>query len=172
MVPKSDHRGDVGFEKLTGEAAVVAQQSGVRLGHVARGHQSRPVQGEVEVVHTHLSDFFHLHREEETDETQLWTSYVGSHPQAHVWKNNTTLFVQKYKTGTKHYSVDSVRPNLLSNSGVVGTVCASSQRRHAEAVHLHQSSAVGDVPQVNAGVSKLAGRGLHLGHEGRKTHLV
>lgn len=57
------------------------------------------------------------------------------------------------------------RTYLLSDGGVIGTVCGSAYRRRAEALQPRQLSIVGDVPQVNTGVCKLAGRGLHLWHE-------
>lgn len=34
VVPQSNHRRDVGPEQLMGKAAVVSQQSGVRMAHV------------------------------------------------------------------------------------------------------------------------------------------
>lgn len=60
VVPQSDNRRDVGLQQLAGEAAVVAQQSGVGMSHVARWHESRPVEGEVEVAHPNLPDLIHL----------------------------------------------------------------------------------------------------------------
>lgn len=50
VVPQGDHGRHVGLQQLTAEAAVVAQQGGVRMSHVAAGHQSRPVEREMEVV--------------------------------------------------------------------------------------------------------------------------
>lgn len=50
VMPQSDHGSDVGLQQLTGEAAVVGQQGGVRMSQVTRGHHSRPVQREMEVV--------------------------------------------------------------------------------------------------------------------------
>lgn len=44
----------------------------------------------------------------------------------------------------------------------------SAYRRSAEALQPHQLSVVGDVPEVNIRVCKLAGRGLYLRHEEKK----
>lgn len=60
VVPQSDHGSDVGLQQLAGEAAVVAQQGVVGMSHVTCRHHSRPVEGEVEVVHPNLPDFIHL----------------------------------------------------------------------------------------------------------------
>lgn len=38
VVPQGDHGRDVGLQQLTGEAAVVGQQGGVGMSHVARRH--------------------------------------------------------------------------------------------------------------------------------------
>jgi len=60
VVPQGDDGRDVGPQQLLGEAAVVAQQRGVGLAHVSRGHQRRPVEGEVEVADAYLADLVHL----------------------------------------------------------------------------------------------------------------
>lgn len=40
VVPQGDHRCDVSLQQLAGEAAVVAEQGGVRMSHVSCGYQS------------------------------------------------------------------------------------------------------------------------------------
>lgn len=58
---------------------------------------------------------------------------------------------------------------LLSDGGVIRAVRAPTERQRAEALHLLQLSVVGDVPQIDAGVCKVGGRGLHLQHTGRSS---
>lgn len=60
VVPEGDHRRDIGLHQLAGEAAVISQQGGVGISHVTCRHQSRPVEGKVEVVNPDLPDFIHL----------------------------------------------------------------------------------------------------------------
>lgn len=62
VVPQGDNGCDVGLQQLAGEAAVVAQQGGIGPSHITSGHQGRPVEGEVKMVHPNPLDLIHLEK--------------------------------------------------------------------------------------------------------------